>query len=201
MIRRQLFLGLILAIGLSQQTFAEAIVEVRVGIDGGAGHDASTSGDPAFAGAKVVSGSAHIDANGGFAEVNLGPFPECPLCGQQGPPGGSAFTRAEANGNAGVLRGLARSSAAATTPAKFAGAIAALTDTIKFIGTPIVNFDIDLFPTLTGEGFTSLLFKFGLKGGGPCAEGACEDSVLAQLLVDHTRDTLNNSNRRFYERS
>lgn len=196
---------LVLAIGFSQPAFAVAIVEVGVLIDGGGGFNATTEGDSAFAGAKIVSGSAHIDANGGgFANVNVGPLPGvCPLslCGFTGPAGGSAFARAEANGLAGSLRAFARSGADPFTSAKQAGATATLTDTITFLGTPIVNFHIDLSSTLTGEGFSSLTFTFGAKGVGACGEGPCLDTVLAQLLVDESHLTLAGAleTRRFYE--
>lgn len=198
---KRLALGLIVAVGLSQQAFAGVILDVIVINDGGGFYNATTAGNPAFLGAKIVSGSAHVDANGaGFANVQAGPFPACPLCSSSGPGGGSAFARAEANGVAGALRGLARSSVEAAQPAMHAGATATLTDTIKFLGTPIVNFDIDLSSTLFGEGFSSLLFKFGLKGSGRCGEGPCDDTVLTQLLVDETRDTRPGAaDSRFYE--
>jgi hypothetical protein len=48
-------------------------------------------------------------------------------------------------------------------PPRHAAASATLTDTIAFQGAPVVNFDIDLSSTVVGEGFSSLIFTFGLR--------------------------------------
>jgi len=187
-----LSLGLVLAIGLSQPAFAEVMVIVDT-LVGGDRHDATTEGQ--FPGAAIVSGSAYIKNNGdGFANVQAGPFPECPLCSFTGVPGGEGFVRAEANGVTGSLRALARASADAGTPTKENSARAILTDNIKFLGKPVVNFDIDLSSLLVGEGFSTLIFSFGSGSSltvdetrfAPFSGGPGEDRRFHTLIIDNT---------------
>ena len=189
MVWKNLSVGWILALGLSQPVFAGAIVSVDVLIEGGDRYDASTADQPGLANATVVSGTAFGDRSGGSAHVRAGGL-SCDepnsFCGLQGVSGGSGLSRAEANGLTGSLRGFARASSELGFPQRHASANATLTDTISFSSSPIVNFDIDLSSTVTGDASTSLIFAFGMRGQGACGEGPCPGILFAELVVSES---------------
>lgn len=201
---KKLSAAVILAIGLSQPAFAELIVLVEAFVDGGPDADDEKSFAPPT---KIVSGVALANADGASAEVKAGGFscgePGQIPCSMSGPAGGSGFTRGQANGLAGSLRGFAQASSDALTGPKGAGAIMTLRDTISFTGAaPVVNFDIDLSSSLTGDGSSSLRFTFVLENNevAECEEEQCPpaNTLVAELVVDESRNTGDNLNRHFY---
>jgi len=203
MVWKTLFVSSILAIGLSQPVFADAIVSVDVFIEGTDRYGASTGDQLGLANAKVVSGTAFGDRTGGSAHVRAGGL-SCgeanSFCELIGSSGGSGLARAEANGLAGSLRGFARASQELGFPQRHASANATLTDTISFSGSPIVNFDIDLSSTVTGDASTSLIFAFGMRGQGACGEGPCPGILFAELLIDDSRYPSEGQDHRRYSR-
>lgn len=178
---KHIVFGLALGLGLFPLHSASAATNVAVDVRRGFGEyaSASSSSDPALAGAPVVSAVAYQNVAGGAANAKAGPLCGFPnACAAPSPEGGLGLARAEANGAQGALRVRASVTGEPTfAPGEDfpavggdAGALAGLTDTLTFTGDQaLFEFDIDYETALSGLGATSLSFGFGVDQGAQLA--------------------------------